>query len=350
MNDGLSYAGCGVNINDADSAKQDIAQILDSNHAKCLNKTGAFAALYDADFREYKSPVLVLKAEEPGSKQLLSIRYGKTEWICRDLINHLTNDIAVMGAKPLAVLDTIICGRLEKDTIVEMVRYMSQACNELGCVLIGGETSEQPGTLQSGTYVLSACVVGIAEKEKIVDGSGITPGDCLLALPSNGPHTNGFSLIRKLIDEKPGLMHTTAGEGNFLDAILKPHTSYYLPLKNVLESSHASAVHGMAHITGGGMRDNLIRILPEGCRADIDLAKVRVPQIFKIIKHAGNVPDADMLRTFNNGVGMILAVDKDTVGRIKAPLFASGIDTYEIGRISSGERQVGFYNTLDYAL
>lgn len=346
MSSGLSYEKAGVSIDTADSAKREIADILCTNNSRVLNRVGAFASLFDAKFPEYKEPVMVLKAEEPGSKQLLSIKHRKISWISYDLINHLTNDIIVMGAKPLIVLDTIICGKLQKDIVVELVANMSKACNELGCILIGGETSEQPGVLQVGNYVLTASVVGIMEKSKIIDGSRIEEGDVLLALPSNGLHTNGYTLVRKLIDETPGILNMQVEGDSFLENVLKPHKSYYNYIRSVLESPYESDVHGMVHITGGGIRDNLIRILPEQYKAVVDLSRVKVLPVFKLLHKMGSIPCTDMLRTFNIGVGLIMVVSEKKAQDIKKILLSVDCDAYEIGYIVRANKDIEFQNEI----
>jgi len=334
--DTISYKSAGVNIDAADEVKKQITGAVSARglaHCTPLNRVGAFASLLELDLSGYANPVFVLKSEEPGSKQLLSIGNGRLEWIARDLINHLVNDIIVMGAKPCAVIDTIICGKLEGETVVRLIGEMSKACEENGCILVGGETSEQPGVLPDGRYVLQAGILGIVDKNKIIDGSAIRIGDVLLALASNGLHTNGYSLVRRLMEAKPAILDETIGGESFLDSILKPHTSYARAVGLLLER-HYTAVHGMAHITGGGMRDNLSRILRAGgLRARIDLAAVRVPPVFSVIKKYADTHDDDMLRTFNNGAGMILVADAPRAGDIIRTLNEGGACAYPIGEI-----------------
>ncbi|MEI7836838.1 MAG: phosphoribosylformylglycinamidine cyclo-ligase, partial [Planctomycetota bacterium] len=272
MSDAMSYSKAGVNIDLADATKAAMAQSLKTNDARVLNRIGAFASLFDARFEGYTHPVLVLKTEEPGSKQKLALANGHVRSICYDMVNHLINDIAVMGARPLSVQDAIICGRLEKDVVSQMVDAMASACREQGCTLTGGETSEQPGVLEPGTYILTSSVVGVVEKDKIVDGSKIVPGDVVLALASNGLHTNGYSLVRALMAQSPEILEARVEGESFLEAILRPHTCYYQAINGLFDSP---ALHGLAHITGGGVRDNLRRILPGGVDAVIDLGAIR---------------------------------------------------------------------------
>ena len=200
-----------------------------------LNGLGPFASLYDIHFPDIKNPVLVLKSEEPGSKQKLAMEYGYTESICHDMINHLVNDIVVMGAKPLAVLDTIVCGNAEKDTIKTLVKGVSDACKFNECSLVGGETSIQPLVVESGVYVLTSSIAGIVEKSKVIDGSAIEEGDIVLAIASNGLHTNGYSLVRLLMDKMPQIKLDKIDGLTFIEQIMKPHTPYYKAIKGLFE-------------------------------------------------------------------------------------------------------------------
>ncbi|MDR1206110.1 MAG: phosphoribosylformylglycinamidine cyclo-ligase [Peptococcaceae bacterium] len=346
----VNYEASGVSVAAANDVKQQFKGMVSARglaHCTPVNQVGAFASLVEIDLKGYTNPVFVLKSEEPGSKQLLSLDNHRVEWIARDLINHLVNDIAVMGAVPCAVLDTIICGKFEKETILKLVGEISQACIENGCVLVGGETSEQPGVLPAGRYVLQASVLGVADRQKIVDGSRIKQGDALIALASNGLHTNGYSLVRKLMEARPAILEERVDGESFMDSLLKPHLSYAGTVKRLLER-HSGDVHGMAHITGGGIHDNLIRILQsDGLRAEIDLSMIRIPGIFKVIKKYANITDEEMLATFNMGAGIIAAVEEARAGEILGTL---GAGAYRIGQItqSGGSREVTFNQTLSW--
>ncbi|MGO4539147.1 phosphoribosylformylglycinamidine cyclo-ligase [Paenibacillus sp. 2TAB19] len=345
----FTYKDAGVNIDQADVAKTEMADImsLSQEDRRVINKPGAFASLFEADFKGIQHPILVLKAEEPGSKQQLAFKYGKVAGICFDLINHLVNDIVVMGAKPEAVLDTILCGKIEKDTVVELVKHLAQACREQDCTLIGGETSEQPGVLPEGQYMLNASVLGVVDRDKVIDGSRIQIGDSVLAITSNGVHTNGYSLIRKLIDDKPDVLDLTIEGSSFLDVIMEPHKCYYQPLKGLISRSvNDVEIHGMAHITGGGIAGNLNRILPGGTSARIDLSRIEVLPVFRTIQAEGQVPMEDMLRTFNMGVGLTLVADSASIPHIKAHIKSFDCHSYEIGEIVSGSEQVQFINQI----
>jgi phosphoribosylformylglycinamidine cyclo-ligase len=305
-----------------------------------LNGFGPFASLYDIHFPEIPEPVLVLKAEEPGSKQKLAMEYGYGESVCHDMINHLVNDIAVMGARPLAVLDTIVCGNAEKETIKSFVRGISEACKENECVLVGGETSIQPQVVEKGVYILTSSIAGILSKRDIIDGSAVKEGDAVLAVASNGLHTNGYSLVRMLMDRMPQMkLDKVAGE-TFIEQIMKVHTPYYKVIKNISDK-----VHGMAHITGGGIEGNLCRIIPDGLCAEIDLTKIRVLPVFSYIQKMGNIEEEEMLATFNCGVGLAIVVSQEKKEAVMESV-RKCYDCYEVGRIVPGQKRVAFGGRL----
>lgn len=344
-NDKLTYAATGININDTDAVKHSMAKSMKTNDSRVLNSLGAFASLYDFRFPEYDHPILVMKTEEPGSKQKLAFQHGRVRSICFDMINHLINDIIVMGAKPLTVQDAIICGAMDKDTIGEIVDAVSEACKEQECVLTGGETSIQPGVLEKGSYILTSSIVGIVEKSKILDGSAIREGDKILAIASNGIHTNGYTLIRAIIDKYPDILDMRVGDESFLDAIMKPHFCYYKPLKDLFL---VDGLHGMAHITGGGIEGNLNRVLPSELNALVDLSLVDILPVFKIIRNVGNVDERDMLRTFNMGVGLVMVVSPNSVDTMIEHVAANGLKSYIIGEVVKGSKQVIFQQELKW--
>ena len=273
----LSYKQSGVNRDTENETKTEMASALETSDPRVLNSIGAFATLYDGHFPEYKHPVLVLKTEEPGTKQLLAFQHDSVETVCADLINHLVNDCIVMGARPLSIQDCIICGKVEKPIVVRMVQAFAEAAKNNECTLTGGETSWQPGTIPEGTYILTASIVGVVEKERIIDGSKIQIGDAVLALASSGVHTNGISLVRKIIEEKPEIKDEQIEGSPFIEAVLIPHRAYYTALKDLF--GHAGLA-GLAHITGGGIPENLDRILPESMDAGKDLSKIPILPIF----------------------------------------------------------------------
>lgn len=340
----LSYSKAGIDIAYTDTIKQEMSKHLETDDRRVLNGMGAFASLYDIHFPKIKNPVLVLKSEEPGSKQKLAMEYGYTESICHDMINHLVNDIAVMGARPLAVLDTIVCGNAEKDTIKTLVKGVSDACRLNECSLVGGETSIQPSVIESGVYILTSSIAGIAEKDKVIDGSAIQEGDSVLAVASNGLHTNGYSLVRLLMDKMPQIKLDKIDGLTFIEQIMKPHTPYYKAIKDLPDKS---LIHGMAHITGGGIEGNLRRIIPDSLSAKIDLSKIRILNIFKYIRNNGGISDKEMLRTFNCGVGICMVVSESGKAMVMKHI-NKFYECYEIGRIEKGENKVVFENRMSW--
>ncbi len=338
----FSYRKAGVDVSYTDAMKKEMAEYLKTEDVRVLNGFGPFASLYDIHFPETADPVLVLKAEEPGSKQKLAMEYGYCESICHDMINHLVNDIAVMGAKPLAVLDTIVCGNAEKETIKSFVRGISEACRENECALVGGETSVQPQVVEKGVYILTSSIAGIISKKAVIDGSAICEGDAVLAVVSNGLHTNGYSLVRMLMDRMPQMkLDKVAGE-TFIEQIMKPHTPYYKAIQKISDK-----VSGMAHITGGGIEGNLCRIIPDGMCAEIELPQIRVLPVFSYMKRMGNIEDEEMLSTFNCGVGLIIVVSQEKKAEVMQSIGAYH-DSYEIGKIIAGQKKVTFRGKMKF--
>ncbi len=342
--EGLSYRGAGVDIAYTDAMKREMARYLTGSNPRVLNGLGPFASLYDMHFPHMRHPVLALKSEEPGSKQKLAMEYGYTRSICHDMINHLVNDIAVMGAKPLAVLDTIICGKAEKDTVSALVQGMSEACRANECELVGGETSIQPQVLASGVYVLTSTVAGVVERDQILDGSRIKVGDAVLALASNGLHTNGYSLVRLLMDKMPGIKLEKLEGKTFLERIMEPHRPYYRAVKGLLGRE---LVHGMAHITGGGIQGNLCRVIPKGMCARIDLELLRVLPVFSFIRDRGGIRDEEMLATFNCGVGLVLVTPWEAQDQVLRHL-NHFYECYPIGRVEAGENPVSLEGCVNW--
>jgi phosphoribosylformylglycinamidine cyclo-ligase len=334
-----------VNIDLANQAKAEMASSLVSSDARVMNKLGAFASLYDIEMPEYRHPVLVMKTEEPGSKQLLAFQADRIEGICRDMINHLINDCVVMGARPLVVQDAVICGKLDKAIVKRIVRAISEACREQGCSLTGGETSEQPGVLAAGTYILTSSIVGIAERDLVIDGSRIALGDTVIGVESSGPHTNGYTLIRRLLADNPALADADVGGSSFFDAVMESHRCYYQGIKDLFP---ARKLRALAHITGGGIKENLNRVLPEGADAAIDLGRYRVSPLFRRIRDEGAVSDDEMLRTFNMGVGLVAVVSPSDAEEVIAHLGDRGFPAYRIGEIVKGSRRVTTQGKLNW--
>lgn len=343
----LSYKQAGVDIDNADATKKVMAEKMATTDTRVMHRPGAFASLFDAKFDGYTHPVLVLKTEEPGSKQKIAFAHNRPASIAYDMINHLIDDIIVAGAKPLAVQDCIVCGKLQKDVVIALVEAIRNACRDNDCHLVGGETSEQPGVLEAGLYILSSSIVGVVEKSKIIDGSAIQLGDTVIAVPSNGLHTNGYSLVRALMAKNPELEKEIVPGTNdtFLDAILKPHTCYYQAFKGLFDDAR---LHGIAHITGGGIAGNLNRILPENRNATIDAGKLRILPIFKRIRELGQVPDADMLKTFNCGIGMTMVLKPEAVDAAIAHLAKHNLTAYPIGTIVEGNQTVTYTGQVNW--
>jgi len=346
----MTYSQAGVDISVADQAKLQMAAALETDNPVVLNKVGAFASLIDGRFPGIEHPVLVLKTEEPGSKQLLAAQHGRLASVGYDLVNHLLNDVVVMGARPVAVLDTIICGKLEKDQVVGLVRAMAAACRAQHCELVGGETSEQPRVIPNGSYILSAAALGVVDRKAVIDGSQIAVGDVVLAVPSNGLHTNGYTFVRSLLDQDPKLTDLEIMGERFIDIVLRPHLCYSNALQSIFSAK--LPVHGLAHITGGGIAGNLIRVLPAGVEAKIDLDKLQVPPVFAALQRAGQVADAEMLRSFNMGAGLIAVLPRSAVeefSRIFTECINQGnpLKCFEIGQIVAGTQ--GAAGTVEFS-
>ena len=307
----ITYSSAGVNIDNADATKKQMASSLQTSNPRVLNTIGAFSSLCDGSFPSLRHPVLVCKTEEPGSKQLLAFQHDRIPGICYDLINHLVNDVIVMGATPLFIQDLIVCGKMEREVITKLVQNIAEACKAQGAVLTGGETSEQPTVLAPGTYVLGASCIGVADRDAIIDGSKIKQGDTVIALESSGVHTNGYSLIRALIKQDPSILTAMIDGKSFLDLILEPHRCYYPCIKDLF--THPG-LHGMAHITGGGIPGNLNRILPKGLDAIIHAGSINVPPLFGFIREKSQNDDEDMIKTYNLGCGLTIVVAPE-IGR-----------------------------------
>jgi phosphoribosylformylglycinamidine cyclo-ligase len=343
MRQRLSYASTGVDIDQTDAAKRAMAKSMETSDPRVLNRIGAFATLLDASFPGYDHPVLVHKSEEPGSKQKLAFAHGRHRSVCYDMVNHLIDDIIVMGAAPVSIQDVIVCGTIDGNIVNDLVDAMAEACRLQDCTLTGGETSVQPGVVPDGLYVLTASVIGVVDKDKIIDGSTITAGDQVLVLASNGLHTNGYTLVRALIDQQPDLLARDVEGESLLDAVLKPHTCYFQPLRDLFATP---TLHGMAHITGGGLQDNLNRVLPADLNARLDLAALEIPAVFRTLRSAGDLADEDMMRTFNMGAGMALVVAPEAVEETIAQLAAKNCRAYRLGEIVSGEQKVELQGAL----
>ena len=333
-----SYKKSGVDIDKAEDIKKEFALSMSINSdPRILNGVGDFASLFAANFPGIEDPVLVMKMEEPGSKQLLASKHGQLPLIAYDLVNHLINDIIVMGATPLVVMDNIVTGYIDKTIVSEYVKHLSIACREQWCSLIGGETSEQPGVVPNGTYILSASIIGVVDKIKRITGDTIEKGDDIICLDSNGLMTNGYSLVRKLLD-------TITDFRPSIKQLLEPHPCFYRAIRDIFDLTH-----GIAHITGGGIRNNLRRILPAGLGAKIDLALLNHDPIFTQIKKAGNITDEDMLNTFNLGAGMLLVVSPDHTTKVLKHIDKKFYSGRKVGTITKSKQgNIKFINKIEW--
>jgi phosphoribosylformylglycinamidine cyclo-ligase len=334
----MKYADAGVNIAVADDAKQRIRHLASRTFSPAvLGGIGGFGALFALDGKRWKEPVLVSSADGVGTKLKIATAMGVHSTVGGDLVNHCVNDILVQGAEPLFFLDYLAMGKLEPNIVEQLVEGMSRACRKAGCALIGGETAEMPGFYPLGEYDLAGFIVGAVERNKVLTGKAVKPGDTLLALPSAGLHTNGYSLARKLVFEVAKLKPDTyvAEVGNKIGAeLLKPHVCYAPALKNLVARGWVSA---MAHITGGGIPGNLPRVLPSGVKAIIDLDAWPVPLIFKYLAKLGEIEPDELLQSFNMGVGMIVIVPAEHVKNAEADLKRRREKFFRIGRIERGD-------------
>jgi len=345
MPDDLTYAKAGVDINVTDAAKRTMAKSIDVGDSRVLNRMGAFASLLDGRFEGIEHPVLVFKTEEPGSKQKLAFDLGRVASLACDLVNHLIDDIIVMGARPLYMQDCIVCGTIDPAAVTTLVTNMAAACREQGCTLVGGETSVQPGVVPAGVYVLSASAIGVVDRPRIIDGSRTVEGDAVVGIASNGLHTNGYTLARKLLDRNPALKDRPVGGERFIDVIMRPHLCYYHAVCGLFGTP---GLKGLAHITGGGIQDNLNRILPPSLDAAIRLPAIRVPEVFRVIREEGSVPDADMLRTFNMGVGLAAVCSPDAAPALVAHASEKGYMAYSIGEIVKGSGKIAYSGSVKW--
>jgi phosphoribosylformylglycinamidine cyclo-ligase len=323
----MDYKAAGVDIDAGNETVRRIRGLARSTFtAGVLSDIGAFGGLFRLESGRLREPVLVSSIDGVGTKLKVAFMAGRHDTVGVDLVNHCVNDILVQGAAPLFFLDYFATGRLSPDVAEQVVGGMAAACRENGCALLGGETAEMPEMYRDGEYDLAGCIVGVVDRARLIDGRGIAAGDVLVGVPSSGLHTNGFSLARKIVFERCGLgVDSYIGElaATVGDALLVPHRSYLAMVGPILESG---SIKGMAHITGGGITDNLPRVLPHGTAAVLDAASWEVPALFRWLQARGEVPADDMLRTFNMGIGLIDALAA-----------RGGRDARVIGKIVAGE-------------
>jgi phosphoribosylformylglycinamidine cyclo-ligase len=318
-----AYASAGVDVDLGNKLKRRIQSFVRQTHGpEVLGKIGGFGGLFRASFPGMREPVLVSSTDSVGTKLKIAFALDQHDTVGADLVNHCVNDIAVIGARPLFFLDYIGCEKLEPRVFSQLLRGLSRACRAATCALIGGETAQLPGMYRKGEYDLVGCIVGVVDRGKIIDGRKIKPGDVVLGLPSNGLHTNGYSLARKILFEKMRLKPKQIGH-----ELLRVHKNY----QPLLANAPSGMIKGLAHITGGGLIDNVPRVLPKNCDALIETKSWRVPRIFQILQQEGKVGRAEMYQVFNMGIGMVAIVSEPNAKRAMSILRAK-----RIGRIARG--------------
>jgi len=339
----ISYADAGVDISAADKSKHRIKMLARKTFNKqVLSEIGGFGGLFALDLEKYPNPVLVSSADGVGTKLKVAFDLGIHHTVGQDLVNHCVNDIAVQGASPLFFLDYLATGKLDNAVVETVVQGISDACRANGCELIGGETAQMPGFYADGEYDLAGTIIGAVSRDKIITGDGIQVGDVLVGLPSNGLHTNGYSLARKLLFEvaKYGPeQYVNELKDKTGAALMRVHRSYLAIIKKL---TAGEVVSGMAHITGGGITENLPRIIPKGMGAHVELASWQVPPLFEHLQKLGNVEQDEMFRAFNMGIGLIVVVPAEKVKKAKAILNRANERCHIIGRIVRGERKVSY--------
>lgn len=340
----MDYKASGVDI---DAGHETVRRIKGLARATftpgVLSEIGSFGGLFSLDRAAWHDPVLVSSADGVGTKLKIAFMTGRHDTIGVDLVNHCVNDILVQGAVPLFFLDYLATGRLSPDVAEQVVKGLARACTDNGCALLGGETAEMPGFYAEGEYDVAGFIVGAVERDHLITGRTIAPGDVLLGLPSSGLHTNGYSLARRIafdvlklsVDSHVPELGETVGE-----ALLRSHRSYLPVIRPLLGRG---LVKGMAHITGGGITDNLPRVLPDGTAARVDRRAWRTPPLFRWLGEAGSVPEMDLRRSFNMGIGLILVVAADRVDAVQATLLDAGeANAVVIGGIEAGIQEVRY--------
>jgi len=326
-----AYARAGVDIDRANKLKRRIYSLVRQTHGpEVLGKIGGFGGLFRANFPGMREPILVASIDGVGTKLKIAFAMNKHDTVGADLVNHCMDDIATLGARPLFFLDYIGCERLEPRVFEQLLRGFARACRSAGCALLGGETAQMPGMYRKGEYDLAGCIVGIVERSKIIDGRRIRPGDVILGLQSNGLHTNGYSLAREILFRKMRLKvgSRLPGSSNIVgEQLLRVHKNY----QPLLAKIPSGVIKGLAHITGGGLIDNLPRILPPNCDAVIETKSWKVPRIFQILQQNGKIDLREMYQVFNMGIGMAVVVAEQDADRAMSILRAK-----RIGRIERG--------------
>ncbi len=340
----MEYKAAGVDIDAGNETVRRIKALARATFTTdVLSEIGSFGGLFRLDRERFQEPVLVSSADGVGTKLRVAFTTGRHDTVGADLVNHCVNDILVQGAEPLFFLDYLATGRLSPAVAEQVVSGVARGCRENGCALIGGETAEMPGFYADGEYDIAGFIVGVVEKSNIIDGRTAVPGDVLVALPSAGLHTNGYSLARRVLFDMAGWNPATFVNelgATLGDALLAPHRSYLGIVRPLIERG---LVKGLAHITGGGLTENLPRTLPEGCAAEVDLQSWSVPPIFGLLQQRGAIAQAEMFRTFNMGVGLvIICASRDAERVINMAAMAGEPSAFRLGFVVSGERTVRY--------
>ena len=349
-NSGLSYRDAGVNIDAATEVLRSVKDVISRTFDEhVLKEIGSFGAMYRLDTTGMEEPVLVSSVDGVGTKLKLAFLMNRHDTVGIDLVSHCVNDILVQGARPLFFLDYLACGVLDPRVVAEVIRGLATGCRYAGCALIGGETAEMPSMYQGEEYDLAGTIVGVVDRKNIVDGSMVTEGDAIIGLKSSGLHTNGYSLARKVCFEVAGLTcaDPMPGTGRTVgEALLEPHRSYAKVMQLLMRIVE---VKGMAHITGGGITDNLPRSLPPDRGADIELGAWMVPPVFRFIQEAGKIADLEMLRTFNMGMGYLVIVSEAECEKALDALRQACEEPALIGRVVRSGNTVNYTGRLSYA-
>ncbi|HPR50068.1 MAG TPA: phosphoribosylformylglycinamidine cyclo-ligase [Spirochaetota bacterium] len=333
---GLTYKDSGVDVDGGNRFVQRIAPIVKKTFSnRVITGIGGFGALYDGSFPDMKEPVLVSGTDGVGTKLKIAQMMNKHDTIGIDAVAMCVNDIITSGARPLFFLDYLSCGKLREDVLVDIVKGLARGCSESGCSLVGGETAEHPSVMEAEDYDIAGFAVGVVDRQKIINGSTITPGDVIIGLPSSGIHSNGYSLVRKLFFDmmKLGVNDTLSGlTGTLGENLLVPTRLY--PKAVIACLDRGLTLKGIVHITGGGFYENIPRILPEKCAATIERSSFTVPDIFTVIQKEGNVSEREMFTTFNMGVGLMIFISPDSANETINTLASTGEKPVIIGNVS----------------
>ncbi len=332
----MDYRSAGVDIEAGNALVERIRPAVErTRRPGVLGSVGGFGGLFQLPSGRYRKPVLVSGTDGVGTKLLLARRFGHHETIGVDLVAMCANDVLVPGAEPLFFLDYFATGRLDVEQAARVIEGVARGCEHAGCALIGGETAEMPGMYGPGDYDLAGFCVGVVERDALLDGSRVRAGDRLLGLASSGPHSNGYSLIRRILEASGTDPEAPLGEGTLIEALLAP-TRIYVP--TLLPLVAAGRIRAMAHITGGGLTENLPRVLPRGLAARIDASAWSWPEVFGWIQREGRVAPTEMLRTFNCGIGMVLVLDPPELAPVQAHCRAQGVESWELGEVVAASR------------